>query len=173
MAVFRIHDILVWIRIRGSMPLTNGSGCGSRCGSRSCYFRHWPSRRQKNEFKKKISAYYFLKAHLHNFSKIKSPKEVTKQGFSYFFYLMIEGSGSEAGSESGSIHLTNGSGSGRPKICGSGTLEERCSGADIDIHTRHVIYTVPRNWIPERTISLRFFGIILTVLRIEVSLWFS
>ncbi len=33
-AVFWIHDILVWIqiRIRGSMPLTNGSG--------SCYFRH-------------------------------------------------------------------------------------------------------------------------------------
>jgi hypothetical protein len=30
-AVFRIHDILVWIRIRihGSMPLTNGSGSGS------------------------------------------------------------------------------------------------------------------------------------------------
>ncbi len=25
-AVFRIHDILVWIRIRGSLPLTNGSG---------------------------------------------------------------------------------------------------------------------------------------------------
>ncbi len=24
-AVLRIHDILVWIRIRGSMPLTNGS----------------------------------------------------------------------------------------------------------------------------------------------------
>ncbi len=30
--VLQIHDILVWIRIRGSMPLTNGS--------RSCYFRH-------------------------------------------------------------------------------------------------------------------------------------
>jgi hypothetical protein len=28
-AVFRIHDILGWIRIRGSMPLTNGSGSGS------------------------------------------------------------------------------------------------------------------------------------------------
>ncbi len=29
--VLRIHDILVWIRIwiRGSMPLTNGSGSGS------------------------------------------------------------------------------------------------------------------------------------------------
>ncbi len=26
LAVFRIHDILEWIRIRGSMPLTNGSG---------------------------------------------------------------------------------------------------------------------------------------------------
>ncbi len=24
--VLRVHDILVWIRIRGSMPLTNGSG---------------------------------------------------------------------------------------------------------------------------------------------------
>jgi hypothetical protein len=33
-AVFRIHDIVVWIRIRGSMPLANGSGSGS------CYFRH-------------------------------------------------------------------------------------------------------------------------------------
>jgi hypothetical protein len=30
--VLRIHNILVWIRIRGSMPLTNGSG--------PCYFRH-------------------------------------------------------------------------------------------------------------------------------------
>ncbi len=30
-SVLRIHDILVWIRfrIRGSMPLTNGSGFGS------------------------------------------------------------------------------------------------------------------------------------------------
>ncbi len=37
----RIHDILVWIRIwiRGSMHLTNES--------RSCYFRHCPSRRQQ------------------------------------------------------------------------------------------------------------------------------
>ncbi len=46
-AVLRIHDILGWIRIRirGSMPLTNGSGFGS------FYFRHWPSRsRQKTKF---------------------------------------------------------------------------------------------------------------------------
>jgi hypothetical protein len=33
-SVFRIYDIFVWIRIRGSMPLTNGSGFGSG----SCYF---------------------------------------------------------------------------------------------------------------------------------------
>ncbi len=32
-AVFRIHDILMWIRVRGSMPLTNGSGSGA------CHFR--------------------------------------------------------------------------------------------------------------------------------------
>jgi hypothetical protein len=37
-SVLPIHDILVWIRIRirGSMPLTNGSGCGSE----SFYFHH-------------------------------------------------------------------------------------------------------------------------------------
>ncbi len=64
----------------------------------------------------KFSAYYFLKVHLHNFSKVKSQKKSKNsrnQGFSYYFYLMIEGSSSGAGS----IPLTNGSGSGsrRPK----------------------------------------------------------
>ncbi len=48
-SVLRIHDILGWIRIRGSKPLTNGSWSGF--GSGSCYFRHWPSRcEQKNNF---------------------------------------------------------------------------------------------------------------------------
>ena len=69
--VLRIHDILGWIRIRiwirRSMPLTNGSGCGSG----SCYFRQW---RQRSFF-----AYYFLKVHLHHFSKIKSNTEFTEQ----------------------------------------------------------------------------------------------
>jgi hypothetical protein len=96
--VLRIHEILmgiqIWIRIRGSIPLTNESG--------SCYFH------TKNLF-----AYYFLKVEgtrLHNFSKIKSHTEVTKQEesvFSYYFCLMIEGSES--------IFLTNGSGFGRPE----------------------------------------------------------
>jgi hypothetical protein len=56
-----------------------------------------------------FSAYYFLRVHLHHFSKIKSQKEPPNsrnQGFSYYFCMMIEGSGS------GSIPLTNGSGSG-------------------------------------------------------------
>ncbi len=61
-AVFWIHYILVWIRIRirGSMPLTTGSGSGFG----SYYFRHWP-----------IFAYYFLKKHVHHFSKIKVQKK--------------------------------------------------------------------------------------------------
>jgi hypothetical protein len=102
-AVLRIHDILVWILLRGIMPLTYGSGLGSG----SCYFHHWPSRRQQNTNKKKtFLAYYLLKVHLHHFSKIKSQKEVTT-GFSYYFCFMIEGSGS--------IPLTNGSRSRRPK----------------------------------------------------------
>ncbi len=33
----------------------------------------------KNNFKESFSAYYFSKVHLHYFSKIKSPKKITKQ----------------------------------------------------------------------------------------------
>ncbi len=118
--VLRIHDILGWIRIRilGSMPLTNGSGSGSG----SCYFRQWPSRCQQktNILIQFFSAYYFLKLHLHHFSKIKSQTESLNsrnQSFSYYFCMMIEGSGSgsTAGSGSGYIAVTSGSGSGRPK----------------------------------------------------------
>jgi hypothetical protein len=52
--------------------------------------------------------------------KIKCHKEVNydrKQGFSYYFCLMMKGS---VGSES--VSLTNVSGFGRPKTHGSGTL---------------------------------------------------
>ncbi len=104
--MLRIHDILGWIRIRGSMPLTNGSG--------SCYFVI----DLQDASKKLFSAYYFLKLRLHHFSKIKSQKESQNsrnQGFSYYFCMMIEGSGSGSKAGSGSIPLTSGSGSGRPK----------------------------------------------------------
>ncbi len=74
--------------------------CGS--GSGSCYFHHWPSRhQQETNLNKKgsFSAYFFFKVHLHNFSNIKSQKEVTKQLKSRFFLLFllndtVEGSGS-------------------------------------------------------------------------------
>ncbi len=67
---------------------------------------------KKTNLKKSFSAYYFLTVHLHHFSKIKSQKVVThsrNQEFSYFFCLIIEGS------RSGSMLLTTGSGSRRPK----------------------------------------------------------
>ncbi len=40
-AVLGIRDILVRIRIPGSVPLTNGSGSGSGTNSRSDLFLHW------------------------------------------------------------------------------------------------------------------------------------
>ncbi len=115
--MLRIHDILGWM---GWMTLTNGSGSwiwillySSDLLYSSLTFK-MPA---KNEFFKIIfSAYYFLKLHLQHFSKIKSEKEsqnCRNQGFSYYFCITIEGSGSRAGS--GSIPMTSGSGSGRPK----------------------------------------------------------
>jgi hypothetical protein len=44
--VFQIHDILVRIQIRGSVPLTNRSGSGSG----SCSFHQWSSSHQQNVF---------------------------------------------------------------------------------------------------------------------------
>jgi hypothetical protein len=74
----------IWIRIRGSMFLTTGSGSESG----SCYFRHWPSRCQQKLIFFCFSAYFFLKVHLHHFSK-KSQKEVTKQKESRFCLLFL------------------------------------------------------------------------------------
>ncbi len=60
-----IRDIFV--RIRGSVPLTKGSGFGSDSGS--CFFRQWPSRWQlKSFFPLRFLADYFLKLHVHHFS---------------------------------------------------------------------------------------------------------
>ncbi len=103
--VLRIRDILVRIRIRGTVPLANEFG--------SWYFREWPSRRQLKFFFSNIFCFLLLKLHLHHFSKIKCHKEVTTQQelrfFLLYFCLIIEGSGA------GSVPLTNGSGSGRLK----------------------------------------------------------
>ncbi len=62
-------------------------------------------------------AYYFFKVHLHHYRRQKV-KEVTKsrnQGFPYYFCFMTEGS------KSGSVPVTNGSGSINPKTYGSGS----------------------------------------------------
>jgi hypothetical protein len=100
-AVLRIHDILLWIRIRirGSMPLTNGFGF--------CYFRHRPSRRQLNTNKKKFFCLLLFEGTFTSFFKVKKSRN---QGFYHYFSLMIEGSGS------GSIPLTNRSDIGSRKI---------------------------------------------------------
>ncbi len=74
--MFQISDILVrsrmWIRILGSVSLTNGSGCGCGSGSGSCYFRG----NKKQFFSLSFYAYSFLKVpwHTGNSSKIKGHK---------------------------------------------------------------------------------------------------
>ncbi len=131
-AVLRIRDILVRIRIRGLEHCTNGSGYDSG----SCYFRQWPSRQQQKFFfflkwgtinrggETATNFFSFFLSFL-NFTfwryiyivfKIKSHKKVTKQygmnqGFSRYFDWW-------SGCGSGSVSLTNGSGSGRPKTYG-------------------------------------------------------
>jgi hypothetical protein len=89
----------------GSMLLTTGSGFGSG----TCIFViGLQDSNKKIIFCQSFAPYYFLKVHLHHFSKIKSQKEVTKQKESRFFLLffnfclIIEGSGT--------VPLTNGSG---------------------------------------------------------------
>jgi hypothetical protein len=41
-------------------------------------------------FLSKFSAYYFLKVHLHHFSKIKSPKEDKKLGMRIFLQFLLD-----------------------------------------------------------------------------------
>jgi hypothetical protein len=75
-AVLRIHDILMWIRIRvwiiGSMPLTNADP------DPAIFVIDLQDANKKLIFEKSFYAYNLLKIHLHHFSKIKSQKEVTR-----------------------------------------------------------------------------------------------
>jgi hypothetical protein len=70
--VLWIRDILVRIRIRirGSVPLSLTNGTDP-----AIFVLDLQGANKKTIF----SAYYFLKVHLHIFSKIKGYKEVTKQ----------------------------------------------------------------------------------------------
>ncbi len=80
------------------MFLTNGSG--------SFYFHYWPSWWQQKINLKKVFYRLLFKDSSTSFFK-KKTQNSGNQSFSYYFCLMIEGSGS--------IPLTNGSGSRRPK----------------------------------------------------------
>jgi hypothetical protein len=88
--MFWIRDILGQIRIRRSVPLSNGSGFGS--GSRSWSFLSG----LQDANQKSLFAYYFLKS-----------QNSRNQGFSYYFCLIMVGSGS------GSVPLNKGPGSER------------------------------------------------------------
>ncbi len=91
-AVLRIHAILVWIRIRGSKPLTNGSRSGSwiwillfssltlRCQQKTNLIKNFCLLLFECTFTS------FLKD-----IKSKSHKNSRNQGFSYYFCIMIEG----------------------------------------------------------------------------------
>ncbi len=89
-----------------------------------------------------FSAYYFLKVHLHHFSKIRSQKESQNsrnQGFSYFFCMMIEGSGSRSRAASGTdpdlyLWLVDPN-PGGPKTCGSNGSGFRSGSATLQWRT--------------------------------------
>ncbi len=72
-AVFRIHIILMWIRIRGSMPLRMdpNSDQDEDPDPRIFVIDFQEANKKLNFFKNNFSAYYFLKVHLNHFSKIK------------------------------------------------------------------------------------------------------
>ncbi len=108
----RIHASDQWIRIRIRIRILDPDP--------SIFVIDLQDARKKTNFCNTIfSACDFLKQYLHIFSKIKIQKESQNsrnQGFSYYFCMVIEGSGygSRAGSGSGSIPLSSGSGSWRP-----------------------------------------------------------
>ncbi len=80
--VLRICANLVWIRIRGSVTLTKGSGFGS------CFLRLWLRRCQKKFFFKDFLL-LLLKVHLHQSSTVKSQKSNKKYYKSRFSYLFL------------------------------------------------------------------------------------
>ncbi len=110
-SVLRINEILVRIWIRWSIPLTSGSISGPDADPDPAIFVTDSQDVFFPEFFCLLPVLY--EGTFTSFSKVKIHKEVTNhrnQCSSYYFCLMIEGSG--AGS--GSVSLTIGSGSVRP-----------------------------------------------------------
>ncbi len=102
--VLRIPDIIVRIRIRGSVPLTYIVDPDP-----AIFVSDLQDGNKKNY---NLFCFLLFEATLTSVFKEKCHKESQNsrnQGFSYYFCLMIEGSGS------GSVYRTNRSGSERPK----------------------------------------------------------
>ncbi len=100
-SVLRIYGILVWIRIRirGSMPLTNGSWSGSGSCIRILLFSSLTFKMPtRNKFKKKLFsllATVFKVLYIFKDKKVKkSHNTVGIKIFLTIFVMMIEGSGS-------------------------------------------------------------------------------
>ncbi len=89
--MFRIHDILVWIRIRirGSIPLNNGSGSGFWI--RILLFSSLTTRKL---IFFKVFCLLLFECTVTSFFKNNKSQNSRNQGFSYYFCLLIEGSGS-------------------------------------------------------------------------------
>ncbi len=98
-----IGDILVRIRIRGFVRLSYGSGFGS--GSGSSFFRHWLTRCEEKKFLFHI--FLLIEGIFTSVFIDNNSKRSRHHSFSYFFCLLMEGSGS--------VQNNEGSGSGRPK----------------------------------------------------------
>ncbi len=110
--VFRIHAVLVWIRIRVSMPLTNGF--------RSCYFRHWPSRCQQktNYFNKDILLITFWRYIYTIFKDKKSKRSHKPVGFLNIFAAWLKDLDPDPDPDP--YFLLTDTDPGGPKTCGSG-----------------------------------------------------
>ncbi len=106
--VVGLRDILVRIRVPGSVPLTNGSGSkfGSNSGSDSGSFFQWLQGCKKYFFFPYLFLINFLAGTL---------SAVLKLNFLHYFSLLNTFNEKRQGSGAGSIPLANGSKSGRPK----------------------------------------------------------
>ncbi len=164
--MLRIHVILGWIRIRirGSMPLTNGSvfGFGSESWIRILKFSSLTFKMSaKNKFFNTIfSAYDFLKLDLHNFSKIKIQKDSQnsrpdpdpEQDPDQFLWLVDPDPGGPKTRGSGG----SGSGFGSGSATLDFTLVSFPKKLYISWHRRNFIKTVrrfalPRNYLASET----------------------
>ncbi len=102
---------LSFLQCSGSMTFWGGSGSADPClwlmdPDPAIFVTDLQDASKKFIFNTIFSAYYFLKVHLHHFSKIKSKKgsqNCRNQCFSYYFCMMIEGSGSWSRAGTGSL----------------------------------------------------------------------